>query len=1630
MATVTSAFSASVKATVKFDTTHLNGALSASATASASFSGHTVKTSGFPYKKLGLKVELLLNGTWTNITPYVMVRDNISISPIGRTDETTGMQPGQMTLTLKNTDGRFTPNNASGAYYPYVQLNTRLRLSVNDQSTTGVTYAGYRFWGEVSEWPPLWDVSQRDVSESITVSGIWRRLSQSTKTLGSPFTRWNNQMAKSFTQAGYWPMEDGTASTTFASSVTTGDAMVIVPTNGVPTMASCTAFPGSDAIPQLNGAELSGLIHTSASPTTIAFRFLLFVQAGGDTGSGVANTPLARLHLGTNPTLNYVDVTLGPAGGGPFTINGYDSGNHLKFTSTLSDVIWGKPIMVQVGLVKSGSNVVWSLNTILPNTTTWYGTTTGTATGISIADASSVIFSPGASWKGISVGQAAVYYGNPSITLDASALGGWNGENALTRFQRICTEQNIAVESIGVTSTAMGPQIDDTLVNVLQTVEDTDGGFIYETQDQFGLGYRTMQSLQNQSAKLTLDYASAQLASALTPVNDDALVRNDVTLANFDGYSSRTFLANGARSLLDPPNGIGTGYEYTRNVNSTSHSQVNALGSQILDCGCTFQNRYPTVTVNFARITTAGLFNTAPSMRIGDYLQILNMPSFMGGGTEKQLAVGWTETLSNYTWEIAYNTIPETPWESSFNPGTSILGQVPGSPVTAAQSSSVAGAQIAEGAIIGANIAAGTVQGGNIAIGTITATNIAAATITGVLIGTAQITGTNIAAGTIEGTNIDTATIAGSNIAAATIAGSNIAAATITGSNVASATITGTQIASATITGGVSGNIASATITGSQIANATITGGVSGNLASGTITATNITNATITSSQISSTAGITGSQIAGGTIQAANIQSATITNTQIASGTIQGSNIGANQITNSQIANATITNIQISNNTITTSQISNTAGITGTQVASNTITATNIAALTIGAAQIAAGAITAGKISAGAIDGMTITGANIIADGSAGQFLIYSGAPEPGNMIGSWSGVGGSDGFGNAYPAGLSVQQGVITGLDIDSITVTNSDWEGGVINNPQVNNPQLTGGTMTETNIIFDQVDGNLMVYASTTTTVNLTTAGTGNWTVPAGVSQAKIETWGAGQGGDGGKTSGGGSGATGGSYACQPIYSIPSGTGTINYTVGASGTGGFTGAASHGASGGDTLFGGVNGVHSIGGGNTGYGPYNTIHHTGGLGGITPSSSGGSSGGNSGTPTANGTNGLQATTSSHAGAPAAQTGGGQGAIGGDNGANANTPASSPGGGGGGAGEGTANNVSHTYSPTWVGSYFGPDASSGANTLRSSSTLYQGVSSRGGGATSGNQRAMMRFNSAQIFSDFATTTGYQSFLNITNLSTSYGTGMMVEISYAASLVGSTQLSNYTTYGGSVTHTVDWFVPAGTTVAIPLGLSATSLFGGNNIDTIIIGADVAANYAGVQDWQGYFDATSVSLTVQAKPSSSSKSGSAGGDGKIAITYTSGQTLIGAISPVAGVDSLTNAFGAGFTGQIAAIQPASNPTAVETWHSAGSLSNSWTITGLFRYKKMPDNTVMVHATNLTPGTYADNSALWTIPSGYIPASSTSQNFPISLQYSSASFGSTPVVYVDSGGVMKMLNFRGTVTGMAFVIRYALD
>ncbi|MEK7625262.1 MAG: glycine-rich domain-containing protein, partial [Patescibacteria group bacterium] len=229
----------------------------------------------------------------------------------------------------------------------------------------------------------------------------------------------------------------------------------------------------------------------------------------------------------------------------------------------------------------------------------------------------------------------------------------------------------------------------------------------------------------------------------------------------------------------------------------------------------------------------------------------------------------------------------------------------------------------------------------------------------------------------------------------------------------------------------------------------------------------------------------------------------------------------------------------------------------------------------------------------------------------------------------------------------------------------------------------------LTYTIRVYDIVN-----FDSNATTETFTTASSGNWTVPAGVSSVKVEAWGGGGGGGSrypGYNSGGGGGG-GGAYARTNSVTVVQGT-TIAYVVGAAGSG----------NGGSTTFNstGVVAAFGTGGSPAGYG----IEGAGGAGGTVGASigvdarnAGGSGyagngwwGGGGG-----GSGGSDSTGNSATDQPgaAAVTNGGAGG----NGASAITPSSgqsgySPGGGGGGGqsnydpGAGAVGKLKLTYQP-------------------------------------------------------------------------------------------------------------------------------------------------------------------------------------------------------------------------------------------------------------------------------------------------------------------------------------------------------
>lgn len=400
----------------------------------------------------------------------------------------------------------------------------------------------------------------------------------------------------------------------------------------------------------------------SSTPNNVVVRFLLSVPSTGATNGAV----LVKTVISSG-TLGRTEVYYGT--GGKLGFRGYtlSSGGSLVFDSGLIAFgVDGTPVMISGELAVSGGNINWAINGIQPGSTLISVTgNTGSFAG-TIGAASQVVVNPGGTVNDTAIGHVVVQYGFEALTAVSNALSGHAGERAADRFTRLLTEEGVGYQLVGTNTDTplMGPQTDQPILALLQECEDADRGILYEPRGQFGIAYRTRVNLQNQTAALALDYTAGHISN-MTPTDDDQLTRNDVTISRVNGASAREYLASGALSVQAPPNGVGA-YVYTATVNLNTDSQCDPEAQWVLAVGTVDEERYPLVEINLARTQLTSVLASAAALNCGDYFTITNQPAWLPSGTVKQLAWGFTETITYpRVWEIQINAVPESPYEGT-----------------------------------------------------------------------------------------------------------------------------------------------------------------------------------------------------------------------------------------------------------------------------------------------------------------------------------------------------------------------------------------------------------------------------------------------------------------------------------------------------------------------------------------------------------------------------------------------------------------------------------------------------------------------------------------------------------------------------------------------------------------------------------------------------------------------------------------------------------------------------------------------------------------------------------------------------------------------------------------------------
>lgn len=607
----------------------------------------------FPNDPLDVTFELYVDGSWVDITTDVLVRDGAIITR-GRSDEGTRTDPSKCRFSIQNAHGKYSPRNPMSPYYMKIGRNTPVRVSVGGD---------IRFVGEISSWPPKWDVSGKDVWVPVEASGILRRLSQGSAVIGSPMYR-----GRVFDTEGliaYWPFEDEAGAEVIAPALDHGPMSFV----GSPRLAAYSGFASSKPIAILNDAEFRGSAPSYSPTGETQVRFLMNVpQAGAEDGQ----TLFMFYATGTAKRWEFFYQ-----GGGLIGLRVFDgNGNQIHTTGPIAFGVNGKKLMVSIELTQTGSNVGWTISTLEPGAPSGL-TLSDTFNNCTVARIGTIVVSPSGGVANVAIGHVSVQNVITTLFDLGAQLASFDGEPAGRRIARLCNEEGIAFTGVGdLDRTArLGIQESDTILNLISDAAEADMGILYEPREILGLAYRTRESLYRQSSAVELDYAAGHLAPPLEPVDDDQNIRNDITVTRVGGSSARSVVESGPLSVSDPPVGVGR-YDEEITLNVRSDGELPNQAGWRVHLGTVDEARYPHISVNLASpdvVADIDLTADVVGVDIGDRLTIDNPPSWLPTNQISQLVYGFSEYLGAFDWDVTVNCVPETPWRTA-EYGTSRYG--------------------------------------------------------------------------------------------------------------------------------------------------------------------------------------------------------------------------------------------------------------------------------------------------------------------------------------------------------------------------------------------------------------------------------------------------------------------------------------------------------------------------------------------------------------------------------------------------------------------------------------------------------------------------------------------------------------------------------------------------------------------------------------------------------------------------------------------------------------------------------------------------------------------------------------------------------------------------------------------
>jgi len=511
--------------------------------------------------------------------------------------------------------------------------NATGQFGIDDFKTVGL-----EFTGNVAKWPVRWDMSGQDCYAPITAFGILSRLERAKGALQTPL----EHQLPFYDPNGYWTLQDGVDSTSFASALIGGLPAVF--NQSLVTPADESTLAGGSVAPTFSAANAT--IRGSCPPTGgTGFSAMWFMKLSAlpTTKTLVAQFRTAaglvrQWRFSIDATLQYLD--------------GYDIAGASVVASSASpggDFTQWMAFQLETDVV--GANTEWAMLNHQVGSTVFYSQS-GSFASTAVSSANSFILGGtdllGAAFAHVYLGENTLPFVADTFSLVSS---GYSGELASDRIDRIAAQSGIIVAIEPGTSQACGPQRSLEPIIELQAAASADFGTLYERGS--ALGYQPRSQRYNKSVLFDLSVAAGQIAEPPEPIRDDQRIRNRWKVSR----------DNGSYALVSDPDSIAAVGEYPDEavINVATDDVLIGHGQLRTFLGSRKALRWPGLNLDFTR--NPDLLREWRSKGFGPRLTAVTGRTQLIGADPDLIVEGYTCQLTPNQWLADLACSEAAPWD-------------------------------------------------------------------------------------------------------------------------------------------------------------------------------------------------------------------------------------------------------------------------------------------------------------------------------------------------------------------------------------------------------------------------------------------------------------------------------------------------------------------------------------------------------------------------------------------------------------------------------------------------------------------------------------------------------------------------------------------------------------------------------------------------------------------------------------------------------------------------------------------------------------------------------------------------------------------------------------------------------